>query len=76
MTETLLTMSSHFTCTIINLSVWTTKPTITDIESMTGPIESLPFPAVTLCPKNPNPDRWGPIIKMFDYMQQRCTIRE
>ena len=26
------------------------------------------MPTVTLCPKNMNPDRWGPTIKIFDYV--------
>ena len=39
---------------------------------MTSPIEDLMFPTVTLCPKNPNPDRWGATIKLFDYMRQGC----
>ena len=33
---------------------------------MTSPIEELTFPTVTLCPKQPDPDRWGPAIKLFD----------
>ena len=52
--------------------VWVEKPTINDIESMTSPIEELAFPAVTLCPKNPNPDRWGPTIKLFDHLRLSC----
>ena len=42
------------------------------IESMSGPIENLAFPTVTLCPTNQNPDRWGPPIKLFDYMKRDC----
>ena len=57
---------------IIFFSEWEENPTITTIESVTSPIEDLMFPTITLCPKNPNPDRWGPLIKLFDYMRQGC----
>ena len=57
---------------LLNFSEWEENPTITTIESVTSPIEDLMFPTITLCPKNPNPDRWGPTIKLFDYMRQGC----
>ena len=53
-------------------SVWYTKPTITVLETMTYPIEELKFPTITLCPSNANPDRWGPLIKIFDYLKRSC----
>ena len=52
--------------------VWVEMPTINNLESMTSPIEELAFPTVTLCPKNPNPDRWGPAIKLFDHLRLNC----
>ena len=42
------------------------------MDSMTYPIESLQFPAVTLCPKDSRPDRWGPFIKIFDHLEMNC----
>ena len=57
---------------LLLVSEWEENPTITTIESVTSPIEDLMFPTITLCPKNPNPDRWGPTIKLFDYMRQGC----
>ena len=56
--------------------VWIQKPTVTAIESMNNPIETLKFPTITLCPKNPNTDRWGPTIKAFDHMRQRCNLNK
>ena len=56
--------------------VWEENPATAEIESMTGPIEDLNFPTITLCPKSPNPDRWGPAIKLFDYMKRRCNHNE
>ena len=51
---------------------WEENPTTTSIESVTSPIEDLAFPTITICPTNPNPDRWGPAIRIFDYMKRRC----
>ena len=51
---------------------WKEDPTVTLIESVTSPIEELAFPTITLCPTNLNPDRWGPAIRLFDYMKRRC----
>ena len=53
--------------------VWYESPTMTVLETMTYPIEELTFPTVTLCPRNSKPDRWGPTIKLFDYMKKRCS---
>ena len=49
---------------------WGTDP----IKSKTvvQPIKDVMFPTVTLCPKNSNPDRWGPTIKIFDHMNLTC----
>ena len=58
---------------ILLFPAWEENPTITGIESITSPIEDLNFPAVTLCPKNPNPGRWGPVIKLFDHVRRRCN---
>ena len=57
---------------ILFVSEWIENPTATSIESVTSPIEDLPFPTVTICPTYPNPDRWGPVIRIFDYMKRRC----
>ena len=59
---------------MILFSEWNKQPTTASIETITSPIEGLTFPTVTLCPKNPNPDRWGPTIKLFDYMEQGCSL--
>ena len=55
---------------------WEEDPATTGIESISYPIEELPFPTITLCPTNPNPDRWGPVIKAFDKMRRRCNHKE
>ena len=39
------------------------------LETLTYPIEELPFPTVTVCPRDSNPDRWGPTIKLFDFVK-------
>ena len=37
------------------------------------PVKTSPFPTVTLCPENNNPDRWGPVIHVFDYLKRKCS---
>ena len=64
--------NSSFFC----FSAWSKNPTLTIIETMTYPIEQVPFPAVTLCPQNPNIDRWEPTIKIFDYLKRRCPANQ
>ena len=54
-----------------SILAWAERPTITISESMNYPIEKIIFPSVTLCP-NSNPDRWGPIFKIFDGIRGRC----
>ena len=51
---------------------WYDSPIVTVLETLTYPIEELPFPTVTVCPKDSNPDRWGPTIKLFDHLNRRC----
>ena len=42
------------------------------MDTMTFPIENLEFPTVTLCPKDPRPDRWGLFVKIFDFFKMKC----
>ena len=60
----------------VSFTVWIESPTITVVETLSHPINEVPFPAVTLCPRNFNSDRWGPTIKIFDYLQKFCPMRE
>ena len=55
---------------MIFLTAWYSDP----INSVTlvQPIKNVIFPAVTLCPENSSPDRWGPAIKVFDHLKVRC----
>ena len=57
---------------IIFFLAWYDSPIVTVLETLTYPIEELPFPTVTVCPRDSNPDRWGPTIKLFDYLNRRC----
>ena len=63
-----------FKIKISNILAWNERPTIVISESTNHPIEKVIFPTVTLCPIDSNPDRWGPAIKMFDYLEHRCAI--
>ena len=60
-------IGSHF-CFL----AWYNNPIVTTLETLTYPIEELPFPTVTVCPRDSNPDRWGPTIKLFDFINRRC----
>ena len=51
---------------------WYNSPIVTVLETLTYPIEELPFPTVTICQRDSNPDRWGPTIKLFDFLDRRC----
>ena len=39
---------------------------------LTFPIDKIVFPAVTLCPRDSRPDRWGTAIKIFDQLNTDC----
>ena len=49
---------------------WDTDPVKS--KTLVEPIKDVMFPTVTLCPKNSNPDRWGPTIKIFDHLNLTC----
>ena len=51
-------------------TAWFTHP----VKSVTLviPIKNVTFPTVTVCPKNFNPDRWGPVIKVLDHLNIKC----
>ena len=51
---------------------WYNSPIVTVLETLTYPIEELSFPTVTVCHRDSNPDRWGPTIKVFDFLDRRC----
>ena len=57
---------------ILSFPGWEKNLTTASIKSVTSPIEDLPFPTITICPTNANPDRWGPVIRIFDYLKRRC----
>ena len=42
------------------------------LETTSYPIERLDFPTITLCPKSSNTDRWGIVIKLFDFLKMHC----
>ena len=44
-------------------------------KTMVVPIKMAAFPTVTLCPRNSNPDRWGPAIKIFDHLKRNCPTQ-
>ena len=39
---------------------------------VTFPLDKIVFPAVTLCPRDSRPDRWGSVIKIFDHLNTDC----
>ena len=68
----------YFECAFFTTSVllgWRENPTTTLVETTTFPIEELDFPTITLCPKSFNSDRWGPTIKILNYLSLICEER-
>ena len=47
---------------------WTDVPVMGILDSISFPIEEVEFPTVTLCPKKIGSDRFGPLLKAFDYI--------
>ena len=52
------------------LAGWYENP-ITSVV-LTFPLDKIVFPAVTLCPRDSRPDRWGSVIKIFDQLNTDC----
>ena len=48
---------------------------MTILDSTTFPIDEVEFPTVTLCPKSSNTNRWGPVIKVLDYIKVNCKTK-
>ena len=53
--------------------MWINEPVIDILETTSYPIEKVDFPTVTICPASSNSDRWGPVIKLFDYLNGTCS---
>ena len=43
------------------------------LESTSYSVANVDFPTVSVCPKSSNPDRWGPVMKIFDHLNVVCT---
>ena len=41
-------------------------------KTLVVPIKDVVFPTLTICPRNSNPDRWGPVIKVMDHLNITC----
>ena len=59
---------------LFSSTVWIEEPVIDVLDSSTFSIEKVDFPTVTLCPKSSNSDRWGPMLKVFDYLNVTCPV--
>ena len=55
---------------------WTKNPAVTVIETMAYPVEKVKYPSVTMCPFNPNSDRWGTPVKIMDFVKRSCETDE
>ena len=54
---------------------WREEPTVTVVDTLAQSIEDVDFPTVTLCPQDPNSDRWGATIKVLDNLDWRCPSK-
>ena len=62
--------NTSFISLAFNLA-WEEFPT--KAKTLVYPVKEAEFPTVTLCAKNNNPDRWGPVIKIFDHLKRSCS---
>ena len=70
-TSDLRTMVCTLLTFVFLFVAWFTHPVVS--KTVVISIENVVFPTITLCPKNPNPDRWGPVIKIFDHLELKCN---
>jgi len=57
-------------------SDWIDNPTVILVETTDHPIDQIPFPSVTICQKDNNPNRLNLIEKMFNFIKYPCYIDE
>jgi hypothetical protein len=73
----LITVSFTIAGILISLSFkdWQENPVLTTIDSTFYPVESIPFPAVTICSEDPdinNAERWGLVAEIFNSLIFHC----
>ena len=51
---------------------WNENPVQTTLESVSIPLEPIPFPSVTICPERAPPDPWAYIFKIMNFYNFRC----
>ena len=56
---------------IFVFAAWYTHPIAS--KTVVIPIKNVVFPTVTICPRNSNPDRWGPVMKVLDHLDLKCN---
>ena len=49
---------------------WSTHPVAS--KTVVISIKDVVFPTVSICPRNSNPDRWGPVMKVLDHLELKC----
>ena len=57
------------------VTAWAKEPIITVVDTLSHSIDNVSFPAITICPRSFNSDRWGATIKTLDYMKRRCPSK-
>ena len=57
--------------TFLDLS---SNPVLISIESTDYPVDNLPFPAVTICRKDADPNRFFLIARMLDLIKFPCFV--
>ena len=58
----------YFTFFPLFTAGWRESQTMVVVETLAEPIDKIQFPAVTICPQTFNSDRWGPTLKILDYL--------
>jgi hypothetical protein len=51
---------------------WSSNPVMISVETTDYPIQNIPFPAITICRKDNNPNRMQFTAKVLDFVQFPC----
>ena len=51
---------------------WNNSPISIVLETTSHPITKVEFPTVTICPKDPDPNKWTLVMKALDPLDLKC----
>ena len=51
---------------------WQEKPISIEVETTSHPITEVEFPTVTICPQDPDPNKWTLVMKALNQLDLHC----